>query len=327
MTRTSRFPRLVQIFNGMKPADARPIQVDVPPGSKWRYSGGGYTVMQQMIVDVTGKPFPSFMQESVLGPLGMEESTFEQPLPADKAKRTATAHLRDRSLVKGKWHIYPEMATAGLWTTPSDLSRFAIGVQEALAGRSDKTLSKKMTRQMLTEEKDNDGLGVFLEGSKSTLRFGHGGRDEGFDARLTAYAETGQGDAIMINTNDNSAMVSRILQAIARAYHWPDYPSSAPAKHPAAESRQGRTRNLPGRYEIANNQMVTLAAERGHLMTLVNDFPDEEFLPEADDRFHSSQRDVQITFLKDGMTGGQRIPQEGKQPRKEERTSGPCSIP
>ena len=239
-------PTLVQVLDGAKPANTRPIRVDILPGSKWRYSGGGYTVMQQMIIDVTGKPFPQFMQEAVLGPLGMEESTFEQPLPAEKAKLTATGHLQDRSLVKGKWHIYPEMAAAGLWTTPSDLSRFAIGVQEALAGQSDKTLSQKMTRQMLTEEKDNDGLGVFLEGSGSTLRFGHGGRDEGFDARLIAYAETGQGAAIMINANDNSQMVSRILEAIAREYHWPDYPSSTPVETPGRRGRRG-TSSTPTR--------------------------------------------------------------------------------
>ena len=243
-------PTLVQVLDGAKPANTRPIRVDVLPGSKWRYSGGGYTVMQQMIIDVTGKPFPPFMQEAVLGPLGMEESTFEQPLPAEKAKLTATAHLQDRSLVKGKWHIYPEMAAAGLWTTPSDLSRFAIGVQEALAGRSDKTLSKKMTRQMLTEEKDNDGLGVFLEGSGSTLRFGHGGRDEGFDARLIAYAETGQGAAIMINTNDNSQMVSRILEAIAREYHWPEYPSSDPLETSGRRGRPGQARRLLGALRV-----------------------------------------------------------------------------
>src|SRR5262249_49237711 len=127
-------PTLVQILNGEKPANTAAIRVDVEPGSIWRYSGGGYTVMQQLIVDVTGKPFPQFMHETVLEPLGMTESTFAQPLPADKAMLTASGQLSDRSPVKGRWHIYPEMAAAGLWTTPSDLVRFAAGVQRALAG-------------------------------------------------------------------------------------------------------------------------------------------------------------------------------------------------
>src|SRR5262249_28862087 len=132
---------VVQVLDGAKPANTRSIRVDILPGSKWRYSGGGYTIMQQMVVDVTGKPFPLFMKEAVLEPLGMRASTFEQPLPAEKARLTASGHLRDRSPVKGRWHIYPEMAAAGLWTTPSDLARFAIGVQEAVAGRSRQTPS------------------------------------------------------------------------------------------------------------------------------------------------------------------------------------------
>ncbi len=240
-------PTVVQILDGAKPANTKPIRVDFVPGTKWRYSGGGYTVMQQMIVDVTGSPFPRFMREAVLGPLAMKDSTFEQPLPAVTAKRTASGHLGDRSPVKGRWHIYPEMAAAGLWTTPSDLARCAIGVQEALAGKSEKVLSRRMVQLMLTDQKDHDGLGVFLEGSGQTLRFGHGGRDNGFDARLIAYAETGQGAAIMINANDNSQMISRILECIAREYHWPDYPASKPSMRATAEVAESRLAACTGR--------------------------------------------------------------------------------
>ena len=81
---------------------------------------------------------------------------------------------------------------------------------------------------MITEVKDHYGLGVGLHGSGTALRFGHGGRDHGFDAQLLAYAETGQGAVIMINANDNSGMISRILDAIAREYRWPDYPRPPP---------------------------------------------------------------------------------------------------
>jgi CubicO group peptidase (beta-lactamase class C family) len=156
-------PTLVQVLNGETPANTAPIRVDIPPGTEERYSGGGYTVAQQMIIDVTGKSFPQFMQETVLGPLEMRSSTFEQPLPAEKAKITATAHSLDRSPVKGKWHIYPEMAAAGLWTNPSDLARFAIGVQDALSDKSRKTVSQKMARQMLTEQRKGTGLGLACE--------------------------------------------------------------------------------------------------------------------------------------------------------------------
>ena len=294
---------LVQVLDGAKPANTPAIRVDILPGSRWRYSGGGYSVMQQMVIDVTGKPFPQFMHEAVLEPFGMKESTFEQPLPVDKARLTASAHDFHRSVLKGRWHIYPEMAAAGLWTTPSDLARFAIGLQQAATGRSAKVLSREMARRMLAVEKDGYGLGVALEGTGPSLRFAHGGRDEGFDAHLTAFAETGQGAVIMINTNDNSRMVPRILQAIAREYQWPGRPTPTPSGRPLAQVAEAKLIGCTGRYEFANNQMLTIAAERGHLVTLVDGFPDEEFLLESEDRFHSAEGDIQITFLKNDGGG------------------------
>jgi CubicO group peptidase (beta-lactamase class C family) len=308
-------PTVVQILDGAKPTNTSPIRVDILPGSQWRYSGGGYTIMQQLVVDVTGKPFPQFMQETVLEPLDMKESTFEQPLPDEKTKLTATGHTQDRNPVKGRWHIYPEMAAAGLWTTTSDLARFAIGVQEALAGKSAKTLSPAMARQMLTEEKNNYGLGVSVEGSGTALRFGHGGRDQGFDARLVAHAETGQGAAIMINANDNSGMQSRILEAIAREYRWRDYPTYNPERHPLLHNAQEDLHAYTGRYEFTNNRMLTFAADRGRLFTMVDGLPDEEFLLEADNRFRSAHQNVQISFTKDadGTVSGLLWQADGKE--------------
>jgi len=217
----SHLPTLRQILDGSKPANTVAIRVDLVPGSTWRYSGGGYTVMQQMLIDVTGKSFPELMQETVLTPLKMTASTYEQPLPADRVALAATGYYSPAKAVKGRWHIYPEMAAAGLWTTPSDLARFAISIQEALAGKSNPVISPAMTRQMLTVQKGNDGLGLFLKGSGKTLCFDHGGRDDGFDTLLMADAESGHGVVIMINANDNSGAMNRIAEAVRTDYDWP----------------------------------------------------------------------------------------------------------
>ncbi|QJW89450.1 serine hydrolase [Spirosoma taeanense] len=292
----SPIPTVVQILDGAPPANTAPVRVDFVPGSRWRYSGGGYTVMQQLMLDVTGKSFPQYMQETVLGPLKMTASTYEQPLPADKAQATATGHSGYRSLVKGRWHIYPEMAAAGLWTTPSDLARFAISIQNAFAGKPGAVLSREMTQQMLTDQKDNDGLGVFLEGKGPAMRFGHNGRDEGFDALMTAGVETGQGVVIMINANDNSQMLGRILDAVARKYHWAGYTSKMPAARTAAQVHPNRLAALEGRYEFANNRIITFKAENDRLYTLADGFIDEEFVPESTTRFASMDRDAFVTF-------------------------------
>lgn len=224
-------PTLVQVLDGEKPANTAAIRVDLLPGSKWRYSGGGYTVAQQLVIDVAGQSFPAFMQATVLKPLGMTASTFEQPLPAEKAALTATGHLPTGPRpVPGRWHIYPEMAAAGLWTTPSDLARFVLAVQDAAAGRAAPVISTALTREMLTKQKGDFGLGLGLSGEGRLARFSHGGRDQGFDALLTAYVETRQGAVVMINANDNTGTLARVVEAIADAYQWPEFPRSKRAE-------------------------------------------------------------------------------------------------
>ncbi len=217
-------PTLVQVLDGAKPANTPTVRVDFAPGTQWRYAGGGYTVMQQLLIDVTGKPFPEFMQATVLKPLGMTASTYEQPLPRDLAPATATGYHQNQREVKGRWHVYPEMAAAGLWTTPSDLARFAISLQQSLAGKTNPVISQSLTRQMLTRQKADDGLGVFLEGNGKMLQFSHSGRDDGFDALMVAQAETGKGAVIMINANDDSKFIGTVVEAIAKEYHWHDHP-------------------------------------------------------------------------------------------------------
>lgn len=129
-------PTVVELLDGEKPANSAAVRVDVVPGSAWRYSGGGYTVMQQLVVDVAGKPFPVLLDELVLGPLGMADSTYEQPLPEDRRGAAASGHRSDGGLLPGRYHTYPEMAAAGLWTTPSDLARFLIEIHKGLGWRS-----------------------------------------------------------------------------------------------------------------------------------------------------------------------------------------------
>ncbi|WP_373331549.1 serine hydrolase [Salmonirosea aquatica] len=293
----TEMPSVVQILDGIAPANTPPVRVDFIPGSRWRYSGGGYTVMQQLMVDVTGAGFPEFMKDNVLSPLGMENSTYQQPLPPQLAKLTANGHYANRRVVEGRWHVYPEMAAAGLWTTPSDLARFAIGIQNAYAGKPGSVLSQSITRQMLTDQKNRDGLGVFLQGDSTTLRFGHSGRDEGFDALLTASVDKGQGVVIMINANDNSLMMGRIVDFIADYFHWDGFPVRA---KPAAVAVDAETLTaFEGRYELFNNRMVTFEAENQRLFTLEDGFVDEEFVPVATNTFTSTDRNVSVTFTAD----------------------------
>jgi CubicO group peptidase (beta-lactamase class C family) len=213
-------PTLVQIFNGEPPANTKPVRVDTVPGTKFIYSGGGVTIEQQLVIDVTGKPFPQIMRETVFDKLGMHDSTYEQPLPPARATMAATATHADGMAVPGKWHIYPEMAAAGLWTTASDLAKFGIEIALSKQGKANHVLSETMTREMLKPQIDQVGLGFFLGQYKNPEEFGHNGDDDGFKAFLIMFADSGKGVAVMANSDNGINVADYVIRSVAKEYGW-----------------------------------------------------------------------------------------------------------
>ena len=209
-------PTLLQVLDGRSPANSSPIRVNIIPGSSVRYSGGGFTVMQQLVIDVTGKSFSQYLNTCVLQPLGMTNSTFDQPIPEAKAPDAAHGYYANGSPVKHGWHTYPEIAAAGLWTTPSELARYVIAVQQSFSGKCAPVISQALTIEMLTPQKENVGLGLML----SHHYFAHDGRNEGFDALLIGNTETGSGLVLMLNANDDTGVLQSLKKFIAREYRW-----------------------------------------------------------------------------------------------------------
>ena len=255
-------PTLVEVLDGTKPANTAAIRVDIKPGTQWRYSGGGYSVMQQMTVDVMHKPFPEIMSGLVLKPLGMTHSTYQEPLPADRRNRAATPYYPGLKPVPGGPHTYPEMAAAGLWTTPIDLATLAIAVQQGLAGKDSAVLSQGMLRQMITKQFQNWGLGWEVRGEGDKLSFSHGGVDEGFDSFLFAYATRGEGAVIMTNANGGIAMANEVLRAIAHEYGWPDY---QPEERTVVAVDPETLQQYAGTYDLGHDTKITFSVQNGKL--------------------------------------------------------------
>jgi len=217
-------PTVVQILNGEKPANTGPIRVNVVPGTIGRCSGGGYVILQTLMSDVTQKAFPEIMNELVLRPAGLTHGTYEQPLPRNLWPLAATPYLDNGEPIKGGWHTYPEMAPAGLWTTPSDLARMAIEVQNEYVGKSNKILSQRMVREMLTRQYDDWwGLGFALESPGHKTKFAHAGENEGYRCELEVYTEMGPGFAVMTNSDGGKPLIQELLRAVAKEYSWPDF--------------------------------------------------------------------------------------------------------
>lgn len=218
-------PKLVEILDGVRPANSEPVRVFQTPGKSMSYSGGGTTVQQLLLEDVTEQPFADLMQEMVLEPLGMTRSTFQQPLPEPLHANAAVAHQSPKPHAR-KWNIYPEQAAAGLWTTPSDLARAALAIRAAYRGQADTLLDQATAQQMLSRSRVEPsdrafGLGPHVTGQGESLAFDHGGGNIGFRCFLVLFVQSGDGAVIMTNGGAGRALYRELLHAIATAYDWP----------------------------------------------------------------------------------------------------------
>lgn len=240
----SAVPTVPQLLDGAKPANTPAVRNDTFPGARWLYSGGGITILQLATTDITGEDFPSLMRRLMLQPAGMTRSTYENPLPVNRRGEAASGHEQIDTPVPGGFHVYPEMAAAGLWTTPSDLARWAIALSHSYRGERGGVLSTSMAKQMVSKQMHQQppygngywGLGVAVNGDGDSLTFSHGGRDEGFVADLFMRPGTGRGLVIMMN-----GVAGGLMGEIERAYA-EEYGFGAPARQsrtivvrPAAE--------------------------------------------------------------------------------------------
>lgn len=212
------FPTLLQVLNGN--GNTSKIFVDTIPNSIWRYSGGGYTLMEKIVEDTSNKSLDAYMAENFLTPLGMSNSTYEQPLSKKHHTNASAAYNRKGEIAEGYWNNYPEQAAAGLWTTPTDLAMYAIEIQQILAGKENGVLSKKTIDQMLTKHKNNWGLGPSLQWEKDSLIFRHGGKNRGFTNEFISFANKGNAVIIMTNADNGGKLIAEVLRAVSKQYHW-----------------------------------------------------------------------------------------------------------
>ncbi len=226
-------PSLLDILEGVAPANSPPIVIELEPGTKWQYSGGGYTVMQQLLIDVTERDFAELLQEQVLVPAGMTRSSYEQPLPPERRGNVAAGHGFPPKPLRGDAPTMPELAAAGLWTTPSDLLRFGRALQKSLLGDEGALLPQPLMEQALRPVCDGDyGLGFELFSDSGMPLFGHSGANQGFRAFLLLRRDREEGIALMMNSDSGDAMFAPARARLVEALGWKPAaaPSSAPPK-------------------------------------------------------------------------------------------------
>ena len=217
----SPLPTVVQILDGIAPSNRPKVRLERPPLTGFKYSGDAVMIEQLALTDAVGKPFEQIAREWILNPLQMANSTYQQPLPASREKQAARAHDRNGARMGDPWHVYPELAAAGLWTTPTDLAKFLIEVQKSLLGQSNRILSQTTMQEMITPV----GVGPYAVGFQIAKQgegwyFSHGGSNWGFQCVMVAHRAKGYGVVIMTNSDGGPPLMQELRTRIEQEYKW-----------------------------------------------------------------------------------------------------------
>lgn len=297
----ARLPTTIEILGGRSPANTAPVEVAAEPGSRVSYSGGGFTVVQLLIEELTGLPFADALQELVLEPAGMEHSSFEQRLPTELADLASLGHQADGRLVEGGHHLYPEQAAAGLWSTPADLTRFASALRASWLGTGT-LLREETARTMFIHQAGIYGLGIRLERHEHGSWFWHTGGAEGFRTQLRGDLKTGRAVVVMANGEDGMQLIREVLEGIYE-----------PLGRLASERRVARLARVDGsryageyhyRFEAFDRSLSIRSAGSELLASAPTLWAGERtWLPESETKFFAPDGDTPIEMTLD--EGGQ----------------------
>lgn len=217
--RDSVIAAVTDILDGRAPSNTEAVRSLAEPGTGPRYSGGGTLITQQMLTDLTKQPYEQYMYEHVLRPLGMTNSSYNQPPAASQRKNLATGYKSNGDEVPGKYFVYPEKAAAGLWTTPTDICKYIVEMQQAYQGKSSKVLKQEMVKLHVTPYKNDVGMGTFIQNRNGEKYFDHTASNEGFSGLFIGGLTNGKGAAIFVNSDD-ATIAFELVNSIAMVYDW-----------------------------------------------------------------------------------------------------------
>ena len=286
-------PTLVQVLDGVKPAHSPAIVVDQVPGQAFRYSGGGFEIVQQMMLDASLRSsFPELMKQTVLRPIGMLHSTFEQPLPPSLLAQAAQPVDENGVAIPGGPHIYPEMAAAGLWTTPADMAKWLIEMQQSLLGRANHVLSTEMTKTMLTPVKDGYALGVESSPPDKELHFSQGGANSGFRSQYLADGK-GNGAVVMTSSDSGDVLIGDLLRGVAAEYGWNAFHQ---IDRTAADIPLDEQLRYMGKFQSKDGFRFKVDTDNAQLVIHFNDGSSGPFVPSDSHSFFSVVSTLQVSF-------------------------------
>jgi CubicO group peptidase (beta-lactamase class C family) len=289
-TEGEEVPSVYQILDGVKPANSAAVRVDIPPDTAFRYSGGGYVLLQLLLTERHGQPLRELVRTHVLEPAGMTRSALAYPLDTELRLNAASGHRASGEVVKGKYRVHPEIGAGGLWTTPTDLCRWAMAIQRSYRGEPGSLLRQETAREMLTPV-DGRGLGPVVRVEPEGVVFSHDGSNAGYFCRLVAYADRGQGVAVMLN-GDDATIVGELVRAVAREYGWPHFQVRVKTPVDLAPDRLAR---FAGRYRLGPME-VEIKLDEGRLVAVLPDGRVQRLHAQSETEVFNVEDDIVLRF-------------------------------
>jgi CubicO group peptidase (beta-lactamase class C family) len=286
-------PTLAEVLGGRAPCNTTAVLIDTKPGTNFRYSGGGTTIVQMLVEDVTGRAYADVMRDIVLAPLGMSASSFQQPLGDLDAAGAACGHDISGQMLADGVNVYPELAAAGLWTTVLDLVRFVTAIQRTLGGLESPIISREMADLMITAIAPGPhGLGPEIASDGATKRFRHNGTNVGFCSQFEAFVSGGRAAVVMTNGDGGNTLLGEILNSVATAYEWPEFvpPAIVAAEVPALVLEQ-----YAGRYSGPFDRPLRLVHEGVELFS-PSPYGRRQLIPLTTTRFLDAETGAEIAF-------------------------------
>jgi CubicO group peptidase (beta-lactamase class C family) len=286
-------PTILEQFDGLGASNTQPLRIVMEPGTKFRYSGGGYLLAQQLMMDVTGKSFDEIIRTEILEPLGMKHSYYNHPPSAEQLKFAAAGHDENGDVIAGKFRIHTDLAASGLWTTPSDYALFIIALQNSIKGKPNSLLTAASAKAMITAENGPMGIGVFASPRKNVNYMVHPGNNWGFYSIYFAHPQNGYGVVVFANHDNGSALVNEIVRAVAHEHRWQDFlPMFVNRTQPSIQDLD----SCIGRYKISTDDVLSIRRSAHHLIgstTFSNEF---ELFPVGKMRFVHPEEAITYNF-------------------------------
>jgi CubicO group peptidase (beta-lactamase class C family) len=297
--KSDKIPSATAVLNGE--GRTPKITVAATPGSRFAYSGGGYLVLQKVIEDVSGQSFAEFMQQQVFAPLGMSNSTFNQFPTAN----VSLAYGSDGQVCEGGWLVNPELAPAGLWTTPTDLTKFCLAIQRAAQAEPKAVLSPKLVQAMLTPEQGMYGFGVMARGQGEARSFFHAGSNPGgYQSLMINYPGKEAGIVIMTNSSQGGTLRDEVFRAFAAHYGIDD---NKPQQVKFVSLNKDELNAYTGRYQFEKmgNYYLEMSLDQSSGLVLLdpNDGKKNVFVPTGPESFIDVNSGEKAVFTKDAQTG------------------------